>query len=360
MAAEACGGVTRGAERLSVAAASVFLPPSGWAETELPGARCWAPDPDVWEAPATVCVLGAFDGVHRGHRALVETARAQAERAGLPLVAATFDPDPSAVVGRAPEAPLLSCADRRRFLETCGVDAVLAFSFTPQVAALDYRDFVASSLVPVARPAALVVGEGFRLGARGTGTVERLGQEGARLGFSVTAAPLLRDEGAPVSASRIRSLVQEGSLAEAARLLGRPHLVRGTVAHGRGEGTSFGFPTANVAVSGAPCLPGSGVFAGMVAAGGRAWPAAVNVGAPPSFGGGTDEPFLEAFLLGFSGDLYGRVVEVALLERLRPSRPFASLDQLKAAVRENIAQCADLLGEEGVRLYTPPAMAETE
>lgn len=340
-------------ERLGLLARAAFGPQGRSGEPTLLSGDGW--QAEAWELSGAwrpgdgcVVVLGAFDGVHRGHRALITGARAQADDLGLPLVAVTFDPDPSQVVG-VPQEALLSCAERRRFLSQEPLDGLVAFSFTPELAALDHRAFMAGPLLGLGPVRRVIVGEGFRLGSRGAGTVERLQADGHELGFSVVAEPLLTEGGDPVSATRVRALVDAGDVAEAAALLGRPPVVSGRVQHGRGEGASLGFPTANVVVEAGCACPTSGVYAGIVRVGDRAWPAAVNAGTPPTF---TDEEasggFLEAMLLGFEGDLYGRRVDVAFVERLRPSKPFDSVAGLQEAVRANIEQVRTLLGDERV------------
>lgn len=325
----------------------------------LPGPL--ALDGDGWQADAwpldgrwrpgdrCVVVLGAFDGVHGGHRALLAAARARASALGVPLVAMTFDPDPSAVVGR-PQESLLPCEDRRRWLAAAPVDGIVSFRFTPELADLDHRSFLVGPVAGVAAPVEVHVGEGFRLGRGGAGTVERLQEDGAALGYRVVAEPLAVVGGAPVSATRVRSLLDEGDVLQASALLGRPPVVRGTVVHGRGEGAGLGFPTANIEVTPGSACPRSGVYAGIVRVGRDAWPAAVNAGKPPTFTDEEERGFLEAMLLGFSGDLYGRDVEVALLEPLRASRPFTSVEGLQRAVEGNIEQVRSLLGDRPVRL----------
>lgn len=193
------------------------------------------------------------------------------------------------------------------------------------------------------------VGENFRFGALGAGDAALLSACGEALGFDVVTHSLLERDGLPVSSTRVRTLLGEGRVSDAAVLLGRHHFVRGTVAHGRGEGTSFGFPTANVCCDPRFCLPCEGVYACLVTDGAWAWPAAANVGAPPTFDMHR-EAFLEANLLGFSGDLYGRELAVVFVEWLRASRTFSSLDELATVVLGNIGWVRDNLGDAGVRV----------
>lgn len=293
-----------------------------------------------------VAALGAFDGVHLGHRALVEAAVSEARRRGIPAIAATFDPDPAYVLGApAGGADLLCAQDRVRLLLSLGLDGVLVIPFTTELAHTGYQAFVRDVLVGVAGVCSLHVGADFRMGAGGAGNVEALTKVGAELGMSVCGHELVGLGGRAVTATRTRGLIAEGSVADAACLLGRAHFVRGKVAHGRGEGGGFGFPTANIVVGAEACLPAEGVYAAFVGDGERAWPAAVNVGAPRSFGGGAGAPLVEATLLGFEGDLYERELSVAFVEWLREPRSFASTDELVSTVLGNVSWVRHNLGD---------------
>ena len=309
----------------------------GW----LPGSR------------GSVCAIGAFDGVHLGHRALIERAREEADARGDELVVVTFSPDPSVILtpGR-PQRLLLSDADRVSALESIeGVDRVVVIDFTAELAALPYERFVRETLGDLMDLDVIIVGSDFRLGAGGAGTVDALSELGSVDGFDVIGMDLLDEGGSPVTATRVRGLLAQGHVEEAAGLLGRCHFVRGEVEHGRGEGTSFGFPTANVRVSDGLCLPAEGVYAGYVACSKTAWPAAINVGKPRSFSPGEEgEPFLEATLLGFDGDLYGHEVCVVFARWLREPRLFSSVDELERVVLGNVSWVRATLGERGVSL----------
>ena len=288
------------------------------------------------KATSAVVVLGAFDGVHVGHRALVKNAIDEARSRLLPCVVVTFDPDPANVVGKGScGSRLLRTADRCNGLLSLGADYIVVYSFTPELASLAPRAFVESVLCQTICPASIHVGQNFRFGHRGAGDVNTLQSLGHEYGFGVHATKLLHAGGAPVSASRIRELLGGGMLGEANDLLGRSHWVRGEVVHGRGEGTAFGFPTANVVFPREECLPKDGVYACYVIKDNSAWPAAANVGAPPSFCS-SKEQFLEANLIGFSGDLYGAEVTVTFEAWLRDSRKFDSLEELKDVVLKNI------------------------
>lgn len=299
----------------------------------------------------SVIAIGAFDGVHMGHRELLRSARADAEGRGCPLVVVTFDPDPARVLGPERHGEELLChEDRLRALTSVGAAASCSVAFDAAMASMTAQDFVDDVLVPLLAPVSIHVGADFCLGAGGEGTVASLMGIGKERAFDVVGHDLVVDTGLPITATRIRGLLGEGRVGEAARLMGRHHFVRGQVLHGRGEGHAFGFPTANVSSDIEACMPADGVYAGFVRSGSEAWPAAINVGAPPSFSGPRTS-FLEANLLGFEGDLYGAEVEVVFVDWLRPSRRFSSLLELERVVRGNIDWVHENLGSSvvGVR-----------
>lgn len=340
-----------------IARRSLVLPepgaetPSFAAERLAADVTCYhRADVDVSGRPELSCAIGAFDGVHVGHRALVDDARSGAAAMGCLSGVVLFDPDPAEVlVGPQPSSQLLSITDRIRALEDCGVDMVVTLSFTKELAGRSPEDFVRHYLVDLLNVKAVCVGSNFRFGYRGQGDGDALRELGERLGFSVKVHQLVSAEGASVSATRIRKMLHDGDAEDAAKLLGRCHYIRGKVEHGRGEGTSFGFPTANVESDLATCMPSEGVYACAFVYGDGVWPAAVNVGAPPTFS--SPRPaFLEANLIGYKGDLYGDDVAVIFIKWLRASRPFSSEEELERVVLSNIAWVRMHLGATGRRL----------
>lgn len=300
--------------------------------------------------PSTVAI-GAFDGVHLGHRELISSCVRDAAARGVQSVVVTFDPDPSELLsGVRAERRLLSIDDRVALCRALGVDNVLVLPFVEGLALLGPEEFVRYLTGLLGPLVSVHVGSNFRFGHRGSGTVRTLVSLGAERGFSVVAHELLELDGAAVSSTRIRKLLAAGRVREAASLLGRHHFVRGTVAHGRGEGASLGFPTANLCCDGRSCMPAEGVYACVASDGRSAWPAAANVGRPPTFSSERDTAFLEANLLGFSGDLYGRELAVVFVEWLRASRPFSSLEELERVVRGNIDWVREHIGCERVEV----------
>lgn len=312
--------------------------------------------PGATAPPPAAIAIGAFDGVHRGHRHLLDGLIADARACGVEAVAVTFDPDPDTVVAPAPAPKLMTRHDRLAALARSGVDRVVVVPFTPELAALDHRAFFDDVLGRILDIRSVHVGSNFRLGAHGAGTVEVLKRWGEERGITVTGHELVWEDGSAISATRIRGLIAQGDLPEAKRLLGRPYAVRGTVVHGRGKGTGMGFPTANVARSELIQMPADGVYAGWTLVPGMhgdldvAYPSAVNVGLPPMFANDPSSATLEATLLGFSGDLYGREVTVLFTERLRPPIHFSSIGELVSAVRGNIEDVRQQLGSKGASL----------
>ena len=312
-----------------------------------------------------VCAIGAFDGLHRGHRALIARARAEADARGAHLMVVTFTPDPARVLGgEGAPRDLLAAGERWALVRRLwDVDAVLVLDFTPELARLPHERFVREVLGALCDVRALVVGEDFRLGAGGAGDVAALRALGEKDGFGVVGVPLMREGGEPITATRIRDLLSRGAVEEAAGLLGRCHRVFGMVEHGRGEGTSLGFPTANVRVEEGLALPAEGVYAGLAVIGRErdgafvteAFPAAINVGKPRSFSPGEEgESFLEATLLGFEGDLYDCGVTVIFVRWLRAPRRFDSVEELERTVLSNVDWVRRTLGERGVELARVP------
>ncbi len=303
-------------------------------------------------AKPAVCVIGAFDGVHVGHRLLLERGLKEAGQRNATCIVVMFDPDPAKVVCSSDQAlDLMSPATRRQVIQAQAGAPVLVFKFTKHLAGLTYDAFVSKVLRQAFDLRCICVGSNFRLGAKGAGDVAALTQMGQDLGFDVMAVDLACTGGLPVSATRIRGLLCDGKVQDAAELLGRPHTVFGQVIHGRGQGTSFGFPTANVAVDASLIMPREGVYAGFVslydatAQKVLSYPAAINVGSPQSFTWHfNDAQFLEATLLGFSSSIYDARVAVSFTDFLRDPKNFASLEELEACVLGNIDQVKRALG----------------
>ena len=309
----------------------------------------WAPGA-LSALGAAVAVIGAFDGVHRGHRALIDAALADARARGMRAVAVTFDPDPDTVVAPRPAAKLTARADRLALLAASGVDAVLVIPFTRALSRLDHAAFFTDVLFACCDVRAVHVGSDFRLGRGGASTVAVMRGWCAERGIELFGHELLRSGDEVVSASNIREHLAAGELDAAARELGRRYLLRGTVVHGRGEGAGMGFPTANIAYDPALQVPAEGVYGGIALVGDAAWPAAVNVGVPPMFADNAASAALEANLIGFSGDIYGGAISIAFARRLRGLVRVSTRDELVRTVLDDIDSVKRELGEDGVVL----------
>jgi riboflavin kinase / FMN adenylyltransferase len=273
-------------------------------------------DPGELDARSRAVALGTFDGVHRGHRRVLDAAVA----AGQAPTVVTFDPHPRVALGYGVE--LLTSLERRlELLAEAGIDEALVVDFDLEVAQLGPEEFVERVLRPIGTDV-VVAGANFRFGRGRSGDLELL----RRLGLDVRAVPLV--EG--VSSTRIRDLLRAGEVERAARLLGRPAEVEGTVVAGDARGGTLGFPTANLRPESGLLVPGYGIYAG-AADGCRA---AISIGTNPHYGGG--ERRIEAFLLDFDDDLYGRTLRLQLWERLRDELAFESEQELVAQIGRDV------------------------
>src|SRR5436309_4116654 len=287
------------------------------------------------EAVASAVALGAFDGIHLGHRAILGTAVAQARQGRLQAVACTFDRHPMEVLqpGRAP-LPITTLDERLELIGETGIDTTVVIPFTQSVAAVEAKTFVQDVLIEALRAREIVVGFNHRFGrgARGdTGLLESLA---GPLGFRAHIVPALMVDGVTVSSSEIRGALQRGDLPRAARLLGRDYSIRGEVVRGAGRGRTLGFPTANVKTDRPLGLP-VGVYVCRLTVGLRQHQAVVNVGFRPTFG--ETELSVEAHVLDFTGDLYDEQVTLTFTRRLREQRKFPSVDALRAQIALDVA-----------------------
>lgn len=297
---------------------------------------------------ACAVTIGAYDGVHIGHRLVIERVKRVAVEQRLASAVVTFDQHPAAVV-RPESAPrlLTDLEQRLELLEDTGVDYVLVVHFDQTRAEESAEDFVREVLVGCLDTRAVVVGHDFHFGYKRRGNVALLQDMGAEFGFDVTG---LRLFGAgpgsqPVSSTRIRELLAASDVAEAGALLGRPHQVRGIVSEGDRRGRELGFPTANVALPGAIALPADGVYAGWYQRpDGARRPAALSLGRRPTFYDEADLSLLEAYLLDFESDLYGEPARVEFVAHLRTQARFESVDDLIDQMDRDVAATRDILG----------------
>ncbi|HET7271757.1 MAG TPA: bifunctional riboflavin kinase/FAD synthetase [Rubrobacter sp.] len=282
--------------------------------------------------------LGNFDGVHLGHQAVLRLAVEEGRRRGMKIVAATFHPHPRTVVGVGDPPGLLTPLElRREMLLSYGADEVVVITFDLELSRKSPEQFVREVLVGEIGASVVVVGENFRFGHRAAGhfrDLERFMREagGQAVAVGVRGAGM---EG-EISSTRIRALISEGEVTGAAGLLGRPYVLRGEVVVGDRRGRSIGFPTANVLPDPAAVIPARGVYAGFVTVGEERYAACTNVGVAPTFD--RAESRVEAHLMDFDGDLYGRVVDVSFAKRIREERRFSGVDELTGQIRRDVEE----------------------
>jgi len=298
------------------------------------------------EPPPTECVggvvtIGNFDGVHRGHAALIGAAARLAQAAGVPTVAITFDPPPAAILRpRAPYPPLTTMPRRARLLRDVGADHVLVIRTHRQLLQLAPEVFFEQILRRQLQARAVVEGPNFTFGKDRAGTTERLVRLCAQAHMDCLIVPPVLEQGRPISSSRVREALLQGQPSLAATLLGRPYAVSGLVCRGAGRGRRLGFPTVNLGFI-ETLLPRAGVYACIAITPTARYPAAVHVGPVPTF----DQPEqrVEAHLVGFEGELLGEVVELRFVAWLRGIQRFESVEQLRRQVQSDVETCRKLL-----------------
>lgn len=297
----------------------------------------------------SVVTIGAYDGVHLGHRAIIADVKRLAGELGAKSAVVTFDRHPAMVV-RPESAPLLltDLDQKLELLAATGVDITAVVHFDEQRAHESPEDFVEEVLIGCLGARAVVVGEDFHFGHQRRGNVALLRQLGREAGFEVVPLPLvprLDGVGEPISSTAIRRALAGGEVDVAARLLGRPFEARGIVVTGDRRGQLLGFPTANVEVPNQMCRPADGVYAGWYERpDGIVRPCAINLGRRPTFYEHADHSLLEAHLLDFQGDLYGERAKVRFVEFLRSERKFDGVDSLVAQLKQDVESTRQALG----------------
>lgn len=296
-------------------------------------------------APGTVGpshgTMGTFDGIHRGHLALLKPLIASARTAGVASVMVTFDPHPRCVLDPDHCPPNLTTLDEKMWLlDGLGLDHLVVIPFTPQVAALSAPVFMERLLrgIELRR---FVTGENHRFGHGRRGDSGFLRKFGARHGFTVEVAPTVLRGREPVSSSRVRRLVLLGQVRAAAQLLGREYFVRSTVEHGAKRGRQLGFPTANLRIAPNKLLPANGIYAARVDLEDGTYAGALSVGVRPTFGGTTVT--FEVFILDFDADIYDRLVTVWVVQRLRGEKRFASVPSLQQQMARDVENARRIL-----------------
>jgi riboflavin kinase/FMN adenylyltransferase len=288
--------------------------------------------------------IGVFDGVHRGHRLILDRAVAAARERDALAVVVTFDPHPAKVVGRPVPLMLSDLHQRAQLLGNVGIDRMVVLPFTREISEWAPEEFVQRLLVDKLHAVHVVVGENFRFGHKQGGDVELLAQMGEELGFTVDAVSLLTGTALPISSTWIRERIAEGDVAAAAQGLGRLYAVSGPVVRGNGRGKPMGYPTANVDVREDAAVPADGIYAGwLVRTGGERLPAAISIGTNPTFDG--TERRVEAYAIdsGVDLDLYGERVSVEFAHWLRGMVRFEGVEPLVEQMGEDVRRTRDVL-----------------
>ena len=292
-----------------------------------------------------VITIGNFDGVHRGHAVILDLVREDASHRGVPAVALTFEPHPTTVL-RPQAAPkmLMRLGDRLAGIARHGIDATVVQPFSLAFAEISAREFVERFLVEILDAQKIVVGHDLNFGRGREGSVESLVADGSRYGFSVEVIRPVSVDGVVVHSTVIRKAVAEGDVALAAKLLGRPHVVRGRVVPGAGRGRRIGFATANVRPR-TQLVPGDGVYVTRAELDRRTIDGVTSIGSTPTFGG--TETVVESHLFTEAQDFYGKAIRLHFLERIRDQRKFESAEALAAQIRSDIETARSVLAKRG-------------
>ncbi len=305
-------------------------------------------------APGTLgpshATIGSFDGIHRGHQALLKPLIAGARAAGAASVLVTFEPHPRCVIDPDHCPPLLTTLEEKTWLlDQLGLDHVVVIPFTPQIAALSAATFMERLLrgIELRR---IVVGENHRFGHGRRGDPALLRRLGARHGFTVEIAPTMVRGAELISSSRIRRLVLLGQVRAAAQLLGRDYVIRSTVEHGAKRGRQLGFPTANLQIAPNKLLPANGIYAARADLEDVTYAGALSVGFRPTFGGSTVT--VEVFILDFDADIYGRLLTVWFVQRLRGEKRFVTVPALQKQMARDVENARRIIAVPSGRSRT--------
>ena len=288
--------------------------------------------------------IGVFDGVHRGHQQIIKRLTEGAHAQGMPAVVLTFDPHPAMTFGRG-EIKLLTLPDERaELLGEMSVDVVVTHPFDKDVANITAFDFM-KQIKDRLGLKHLVLGYDSALGKNREGNATRLTEIGLELGYAVETVAALSDESGVISSTEIRKLISKGNVAEAARLVGHSYRLQGIVIHGDHRGRGLGFPTANLEHAEQKLIPANGIYASWAQLGEERFMAAVSVGVRPTVKENQQAPNVEAYLLDFDRDIYGEIIELEFVARLRDEMKFPSLAALVEQIRDDVEKTKDILKE---------------
>lgn len=286
--------------------------------------------------------VGVFDGVHRGHREIIHKLVQDAHANNAPAVVLTFDPHPASVLSGKEIRCLTTPDERADLLGSLGVDAVITQRFTPDLSTVPAHEYM-SRLKAHLGLRHMLIGYDFALGKGREGNAPRLTEIGTELGYTVEVVPALSDESGVISSTEIRKLVSIGNMTEASKLLGYPYRMGGEVIHGAGRGKQINFPTANVDYAKTKATPPNGIYACWARLGDERFMAATNIGLNPTFTPERKTPSLEAYLLDFDRDIYGEVMTLEFVMRLRDEIRYTSVEALINQIHDDVNQTRNIL-----------------
>ncbi|MBI5043632.1 MAG: bifunctional riboflavin kinase/FAD synthetase [Nitrospirae bacterium] len=297
------------------------------------------------ELKRPILTIGNFDGVHLGHQAILKKIVSRAKEAGGHSVVFTFEPHPLKVIAPDKDIRLItSCDERVRLIEDAGVGAVICANFTKEFAEQNPDDFVKNVLHKKIGVFEVYVGHDYAFGKDREGTISHLKELGKRYGFYVGVIEPVVIDGAIVSSSRIRQMILDGNVDNAAKLLGRNYALNGMVVEGAGRGRKLGFPTANIELP-SELIPKDGVYAVKVKKGDKIYDGVANIGNKPTF---KNERFgVEAYLFGFNGSLYNEMLEIEFVKRIRNEMAFRNADELIAHMKDDVSAAKEILKLKG-------------
>ena len=299
-------------------------------------------------ARPTVLTLGVFDGLHLGHQLIMQTVVERARSVGAVPTVITFEPHPRAVLHAESAPPLLQTFDQKiEALGVLGIEQTIVIHFDQAFAQINAQDFLSDVVVDRLHAKEVYLGRGFAFGHNREGNIELLRQESNRLGFCADEVPEVRSRGRRVSSSRIRELLHHGEVNLARRMLGRPYGVEGRVVRGAERGATLGFPTANLQPQNR-VIPRGGVYVTATLIDGQWRRSVTNIGTRPTFESAAGSS-VETFIMNWSGDLYGDVVRVRFLHRLRDEKKFNSVDELKVQIKSDVTRAEQYFGRAGVK-----------
>ncbi len=300
---------------------------------------------DFFLEKETAVAIGKFDGLHRGHRKLLEEILVQ-KKEGLAACVFTFDPTPAVLFGYSDGKELTTREEKRRLFEKLGVDILIEFPLTKETAGIFPEKFVTDILVKRMKVKFIAAGTDLSFGSKGAGNAALLEKMSASLDFAVKTIDKVSLNGKEVSSTYVRKVVESGDMKLAGELLGMPYTVGGRVVHGNRIGRKLGFPTVNLLPAANKLLPPNGVYYSRVQVGAESFCAITNIGCKPTV---TDEQIIgvESYLYDFARDIYGEEIEVSLLEFKRPEAQFAGLEELRAQLQRDIADGAERTGNSG-------------